>query len=161
MNRVAFIPFAVCLCSFASAAQSDFKSFINNEDKLLSKAFANKDSSFFRKTAAPGFTITQGGKTFTAEQSFKLIDAQFAGCTSMKCAFKVVSAKSNGNTGTTKTQVHGEVTTKPGKDGKSHLIVEDETATATWVRIGKTWKIKSQVVERPTKLTVDGKPAKV
>ena len=161
MYRFIFVPFIACSAAFASAAQSDFKSFITGEVKLVSQAFANKDAGFFKKIAAPGFTETEaGGKTYTAAQAMQQINTQFAMCKSMTSTFKVVSAKSSGNTGTAVTHGHATIVLKPGKDGKSHVIAMDDAATETWVRIGKSWKIKSLVSSAPTNMTMDGKPMK-
>ncbi len=160
MKKLFFILASTSLgiSAFAADTSAQFRSYLNGMLPKLTKAFDTMDPKFFKAISAPDFTETVGGKTYTKEQAMQQMVQQFAMTKSMKCHFRILSAKASGNTGIAMTAGHFTSVLKPGQDGKTHTLMMDMWEKETWVKTGKGWKIKSLKEAKPPKSTMDGHP---
>lgn len=122
------------------------------------KALETGDMAFFDSISTADFTEKSMGRTMTKKQSMTRMKTEMAGIKTLKCSFKILSAKVMGNTGVAMTTGHMTMTTKPTAKQKSNAIVVDVWEKETWVRSGTGWKIKMLEEAKPAKMTVDGKP---
>jgi hypothetical protein len=160
MKRTLVLLGAVALASFAVAdANSDFAKFAKEMAPRAKRAFETRNAKFFETTSAPDFVDKMMGQPMTKKQSMAEMKRMFDECKSIKADLKVLSTKASGNTGVAMTFGHMTMITKPSKqDPKSHKIVMDMWLKETWIRSGKTWKMKMIESAKPMKMTMDGKP---
>lgn len=147
--------------AFAGSADSDFKAFLQQELPKAEKAFNTKDIGYFERMSTSDFTEKEMGKTYNKAQSIAEMKSMASMTKTMKCKFKVLSAKTSGNTGIAMVSGHMECTTGPMSKGdkKNHSMVMDMWEKQTWVRDGKGWKMKGLEETKPMKLIMDGKSA--
>jgi hypothetical protein len=162
-----FVVAACCVSPavFALAFDSsqDFKKFIAAEELQMAQSFNRKDTKVYESALAADFKDTDKvkGQTYNKQQSLAQMKQVFTVAKSIKCSIKVVSAKAQGNTGIAVTAAHVVLVMNPmDSSGKAHTMVMDELQKETWVRVGKTWKLKMAEDVKPVKMTMDGKPIK-
>jgi hypothetical protein len=150
---------AMCASAFAGDANADFAKFAKEMAPRAKRAFEAKNVKFFESTAAPDFVDKMMGQPMTRKQSMAEMKRMFDESKSIKADLKVLSTKASGNTGVAMTFGHMTIITKPTKqDPKSHKLVMDMWLKETWVRSGKTWKMKMIETAKPMKMMMDGKP---
>jgi len=151
------------LSSFAAARDTDseFKAFMKATIPKLEKAFDTMDLGFFDKISTADFTDKANGQQTKKAEMLAQMKQQFAMTKTLKSNFKLLSTKASGNTGVAMTWAKATMTTKPQGKEKSHTMVVEMWEKQTWVRDGKSWKIKLLEATKPVKMTMDGKPSKM
>lgn len=140
-------------------SNQEFKKFLGTEEPRLAKSFENKDPKVYESDLTADFRDKSQGKVSDRKTSIAQMKQAFAAAKSIKCMIKVLSAKVSGNTGTALTSGRLELVLNPmDNTGKTHTMVMEEVQRETWVRVGKTWKLRRTEEAKPTKMTVDGKP---
>ncbi len=150
----------ICSLALARDESSEFKKFMAATLPKAKKAFNSKDLKFFETTAAPDFVEKSMGKTVNRQQSMANMKQMFAGAKSMNCWFELQSASAKGGVGIAMTHSRMTAIMNPMKKGdkKTHAMKGEGWTKMTWVKMGKTWKLKMIEDAKPSKMTMDGKP---
>lgn len=148
------------ICSVAAArdADSEFKAFMKALLPRLEKAFETKNVKFFEDISTADFQDKMGPQKMTKAQSMAEMRRQFKTMKSMDCSFKLVSTKVTGNTAVSLTHSKATMITLPEGNEKSHVMKAEMWEKETWVKVGKTWKIRILEQAKPMKMWMDGKP---
>jgi hypothetical protein len=145
--------------ALAFDANSDFRKFAEGMLRKAENAFNTKNISFFEKSATADFTEKEMGRTVKRADALAEMKSMFSMAKSVNCKFKLLSTKASGNTGIIMTSGHCVMVMMPSKPkAKPSTMVVDMWEKETWVRDGKSWKIKMIEEAKPSKMTMDGKP---
>jgi hypothetical protein len=126
----------------------------------LERAFLQKDVSLLKAIEAPGFTETENGKTYTAEQANAMMRQDFAMTKSIATfKIKIISLKVNGNSAHAVTSYWSDSTVggMSKNDKKTHKMHVSGRNEEELVKTSKGWLFKYSV-GKESKATLDGKP---
>jgi hypothetical protein len=159
-----FLAFAFVGAMLSTTALCDdnkeFKNFMLSFIPKIEQAFKKLDMKFFEDISTADFTEVMEGKTNTKAEAMAQMKAQMKTVQSCKAKFKLLTSKADKGEGVATTSGDFVMVSKPAKKGdKPHTMsmlgmVEKET----WVKVGKTWKIKKLEQVKMGKMLMDGKP---
>lgn len=161
MRKLTAILSAVVICAtaFSFDETADFKKFMTGFLPKLQKAFEKMDVKFFEDFTTDDFTETMMGRTMKKKESMDSMRAQVATTKSMSAKFKLLSASAKNGVGTSTSQGWFVMVSKPTpQDKKTHKLEMEMVEKETWVKVGKTWKLKKLEQVGQMKMKMDGKP---
>lgn len=141
-------------------ATAEFKKFLDKEGPNVMKAFKNKDIKYFERMSTSDFTYKEFGKPATNKKdSLAGMQMMFGMMKTIDASYTLQSVKVNGNSATVllTSRIKG-VTKADPRTKKEHKMDATTYEKETWVRNGKSWKLKSIVETKQSKMLMDGKP---
>jgi len=145
--------------AFAGDANADFKKFMLAELPRVANAFNTKSIAYLDGVTTADFSEIDEGKTYNKAQSLSQMKDFYTMAKTVKATMKLLSSSVSGNTGTAMTSGHVVSSVKMDPKAKKYsTMVMDMWLKETWVRSGKSWKLKKLETAKPAKMTVDGKP---
>lgn len=127
---------------------------------MAGKAFDKMDADSLFSYMAPGFTMTMGGHTMTAEQAKGQMKGWFAMMKNLHCKFTVTKVSGVGGMALVTDDFAQSGMTKPNpKTKKSDKYADVGSEQATWIKVNGKWMMKKLVTTKEN-MTMNGKPFK-